>query len=237
MIELFHIPGFNGFSLLWLAITVLVYLTCVEGYRRLGASPWVHPLVTSFLFLWLVVFFTDTPVADFQADTAWLNWLLGPATVALAVPVYEQLSAIRLHGTRILWPIVIGGATAPAIAFTMLYLCVDDVQMQLAVLTKSITTPLAMDTGKLMGGSAALAAVFVIATGIFGSILAPLIFRLTNIEQDEVRGITMGTIIHAVGTASAFQISQRCGAFSTIALCINGVLTAIFLPLLYFWLN
>jgi predicted murein hydrolase (TIGR00659 family) len=224
-------------SLLWLGVTLLVYLTAIALFKRLGRNPLFHPLIFCLLLLWAILELCELPIREYQAQVNLLHWLLGPATVALAIPLFGQLQAIKKAGSQILLPIIIGGVLAPLIAIGWVYAEPLALSIKLSLLTKSITTPLAMDTANYIGGVPELAAVIVIFTGIAGAVMCGGLFKLFSIENEQAKGIALGTVAHAIGTAQAFQISQKTGAFATLALCINGVLTAIILPLLFLWLG
>lgn len=229
-------PSFVAQTMLWLGLTIVAYWLGLLLYKTSHGRPYFHPLVTTSALVFALLFFTDTQVVDYQGFAHPLHWLLGPATVALAVPLYRQLRQIRGQGIGILLPVIVGGTVAPLIAFLILYFGGGSSMLWHSMLTKSITTPLAMQTTELLGGSAPLAAVFVILTGIVGAMFGGLIFRLANIRSPSAQGLALGTVAHAVGTAQAFQSSEQSGVFATVALCINGVLTAIILPLLLMFL-
>jgi putative effector of murein hydrolase len=229
-------PSYAAQTMLWLGLTVAAYWIGLLLYRASHGRPYIHPLVTTSALVCGVLFFTDTDVVDYQGFAYPLHWLLGPATVALAVPLYRQLRQIQGQGIAVLLPVIVGGTVAPLIAFLILYLGGGSSMLWHSMLTKSITTPLAMQTTVSLGGSAPLAAVFVIITGIAGAMFAGLIFRLANVRSCAAQGLALGTVAHAVGTAQAFQLSERSGVFATVALCINGVLTAIILPFIFMFL-
>jgi putative effector of murein hydrolase len=188
------------------------------------------------VMLGVILFLAQQGLAEYQQQVAFLQWFLGPATVALAVPLFKQMETIKRSGSALLLPISLGAIAAPLFAVIWLYWAKVDMALQVTMLSKSITTPLAMDTAKFMGGYPELAAVIVILTGIVGAVSCRWIFRLLSIKSQEAQGIALGTVAHAVGTALAFQISEKSGAFATLALCVNGVLTAILLPLLFLFL-
>lgn len=216
---------------LWLAITLLAYLAALYLHKKAGASPLLHPLIVTSLLVALVLYLSGFEVAEYQQHTHLLHLLLGPATVALAVPLYRQVYQIRDNHSRLLLPILVGGTVAPVTCVIIMIGLGSDLSIILSSWTKSITTPLAMETTGVIGGEPALAAVLVIVTGVIGAIAANGIFKLTGIKDDISKGVALGTAAHAVGTAQSFQISEKTGAFSSLALCINGILTAIVLPI------
>jgi putative effector of murein hydrolase len=134
---------------------------------------------------------------------------------------------------RVLVPICVGGALAPVLSWTCLYLLNTPLNLQMTVLVKSITTPLAMDAAGAIGGIPALAAVFVISTGIVGAICGPALFALIGVNNPAAQGTALGAVSHAIGTARAISIGEQCTAFATLALCVNGIATSLILPILF----
>lgn len=224
-------------SLLWVGLTLAMYLIALQVFKACKQSPLAHPLVISILLLLPVLGALSVSVEQYQHRVMLLNWLLGPATVALAVPLCNQLGNIKQIGWRLLPTILVGGLSAPVLAWILLYWQDVELAIQLSVLTKSITTPLAIDVTAELGGYPSLAAIFVVATGIICVLISPLVFRLLKLRLDQQRGLVLGTIGHAIGTAQGFMKSEKSGAFATTALCINGILTALILPILFIFLD
>jgi putative effector of murein hydrolase len=221
----------------WLLITVIIYTFSLQVFHWSGRRSGFHPLLLCMAMLGLILVVAQQGVAEYQQQVALLHWFLGPATVALAVPLFKQLAKIKHSVRTVLLPIILGAMVAPVSAVICLYWANVDRGIQVTMLSKSITTPLAMATANAIGGYPELAAVIVILTGIVGAVCGPWLFRLLSIKSQQAQGIALGTVAHAVGAAQAFQISARSGAFATLALCVNGVLTAIILPLLFLWLG
>mgnify|MGYP001047075072 CR=1 FL=1 len=212
---------------LWTAIVVLCYAFALRVAVWTKQNMLLHPLLLSSVLVLLIAMGLNTSVTEVVQHISIIYWLLGPVTVALALPVYSQISVIKKLGGRILLPIILGGTLAPLTAWLVFWLSDLDEVLQLTILTKSITTPLAMDTAKIIGGIPELSVLFLMITGIFSAIIiAPLLAKL-NIKDDRVTGLSLGTIAHAIGTAKALQISEQAGAFATLALCVNGITTAI----------
>lgn len=220
-------------SALWLAFTVLVYAMSLKLYQWRQQAPCLHPLILSTAILIFAQQVFGVSVSQFQNHTALLSFLLGPATVALAVPLYHQSRILIKTNWRVLVPIVFAGALAPTLSWLSVYLLDAPLDLQMTVLVKSITTPLAMDTATAIGGLPALAAVMVISTGIVGAMFAPILFTWFGVHNHAAQGTALGSVAHAIGTAKAVSISEQCTAFATLALCINGIVTALLLPLLF----
>ncbi|MFT7089841.1 MAG: putative effector of murein hydrolase [Glaciecola sp.] len=224
-------------SLLWLIITVAIYFGASYLYKISKPlwfiQPVLHPLIVSTLLVILLQTFTHTSVSEYQEYTHLLSALLGPATVALAIPLYKQLSILMEMSWRVLVPISIAGMLSPLLSWTCLYLLDTPLNLQMTILVKSITTPLAMDAADAIGGIPSLAAIFVISTGIVGAICGPALFRIIGVNNQAAQGTALGAVAHAIGTARAISISEQCTAFATLALCVNGIATSLLLPLLF----
>ncbi len=224
-------------TVLWLIITVIIYFGALNLYKITRPlwfiQPALHPLIVSTLLIILLQSLTHTSVSEYQNYTHLLSALLGPATVALAVPLYKQLSILMTMSWRVLVPIMVAGILSPAISWTCLYLLDTPLNLQMTILVKSITTPLAMDAAGAIGGIPSLAAIFVIITGIVGAICGPAMFRLIGVHNQAAQGTALGAVSHAIGTARAISIGEQCTAFATLALCVNGIATSLMLPILF----
>lgn len=220
-------------GVLWVSITLIVYSISLHVARKVNANPLANPVLVTAVVMGLLLYFSGTGVADYQQNAGLIHWLLGPATVALAMPMYAQWQKIRELGWRLLVAVGFAGFIAPLLAWLSVAMLRAPMPIQFTMLAKSITTPLAMEATSQIGGVPALAAVFVIITGIVGAIVAPLVYRLLNVTLPQAQGLALGAVCHAVGTAKALQMSQRTGALATLGLCLNGIITAILLPVLF----
>ena len=217
----------------WVAVTLLVYSISLHVARKVNANPLANPVLVTAVIMGVLLYFSDTGVAEYQRLAGLIHWLLGPATVALAMPMYAQWQKIRELGWRLLAAVSFAGFIAPLLAWLCVAMLRAPMPIQLTMLAKSITTPLAMEATSQIGGVPALAAVFVIITGIVGAIVAPLVYRLLNVTLPQAQGLALVAVCHAVGTAKALQMSQRTGALATLGLCLNGIITALLLPVLF----
>jgi len=220
-------------GIVWISATLIIYALALVLYRLSNYVPIAHPLVITATALGAILFLTDTSITRYQQSASLIHWLLGPATVALALPMYAQWQRIRHHGWRLIAGIASGGIIAPLVAWAIVYGADAPLALQMTMLVKSITTPLAMDAGAKIGGIPALAAVFVITTGIVGAIVSSLVFSLFRVTDEKAQGLALGTVAHAVGTAKAIQMSEQTGAMATLGLCLNGIMTAIVVPLIF----
>ncbi|MEP0356667.1 MAG: LrgB family protein [Paraglaciecola sp.] len=219
---------------LWIFFTLVAYISALFIFRFSRYNLVFHPVVTGSIMVFGVCLISQTSLSDYVVYSSPLIWLLGPITVALAVPVYQQLRYLVDTGWRGFLVVVCGGMLAPVCAILIMSFGDFTDEVKLSSLTKSITTPLAIDTANLIGGVTELAAAIVIMTGLLGVLLSKLVFKITKNQDERGQGLTLGTIAHAIGTSHALRLSQKTGAYSSMALCVNGVVTAIVLPLFFY---
>lgn len=223
-------------NLLWLLATLLCYWLALRLAKWGKQHTLLHPLSLTVLMITALMLVTDTSVMTYRHANSIIDWLLIPATAILAVPIFDQLQYLRRHWQRLLIPIIAGGIIGPLLATAWMAFNGADAALQATMATKSITSPLAMEASKVIGGWPDVAATLVIITGLIGALIGPLLFKIFHLHSETAQGIAYGTAAHVVGTARAFRVSPRAGAMGTVALCVNGILTAIILPILYLWL-
>ncbi|WP_407312618.1 LrgB family protein [Pseudomonas sp. nanlin1] len=213
-----------------IGITLAAYQLVLAGYER---TRWVflQPVLMSMLLVIGVLIACGVSYAEYRKSTEILGVLLGPATVALAVPLFLNLRRIR----QLLWPVLltllIGGTFATGVCLLLGWALGADKMILMTMAPKSVTSPIAMLVAEQIGGVAALAAVFVLMTGVIGGIFGPALLDLLKVKEPEARGMALGLTAHAVGTSVALQESEETGAFAALAMSLMGVATAILLPL------
>ena len=225
--------AFSVNGLIWLCVSVVGYLIALRINRKCNGHPIAHPIVFTAIFVFLGLYLSNTSVVEYQQAAALLHWLLGPVTVALALPIYRQWQILKRYGWRLIVSIVLGGIVAPITAWFALFALDAPAALKMTMLAKSITTPLAMEATAHIGGIPAMAAVFVITTGIVGAIVATGVFSLFKIEDRQAQGIALGTVAHAIGTAKSIHMGEDVAAMATLGLCVNGIFTALALPLVF----
>jgi putative effector of murein hydrolase len=199
-------------------------------YNRSGRVSLLHPLMIATPLIYLTMEIIDLDFASYNAGNGLLNWLLGPATVALAVPLSQQMRQLPALFKPLSLALLLGGlfATLSALLLVKLFGLSDIIMLSLAA--KSVTSPIALSIVQQIGGLTGLLAVATMVTGLVGIIVAKSLFSLTGLEDERWQGLVLGVTAHAIGTAKAFESSSRCGAFATLGMGINGILTAIILP-------
>ena len=213
-----------------IGITLGAYQLVIAAYEK---TRWLflQPVLVSMLVVIGVLLSCGLTYAEYRKSTEIMNILLGPATVALAVPLYLNLRRIR----QLFWPtfttLIVGGVFATAICLLLGWWFGAEHMILMTLAPKSVTSPIAMLVAEQIGGVAALAAVFVLITGVIGAIFGPALLSLLGVNSPEARGMALGLTAHAVGTSVALQESEECGAFAALAMSLMGVATAVFLPL------
>ena len=161
-----------------------------------------------------------------------MHFLLGPATVSLAVPLYRQLERVRRSAAALAASILVGSLTAAGTAVGIGWAMGASRDTLIALAPKSVTAPVAMGIAEALGGLPSLTAALVILTGVLGAMLGPLVLDLVGVRDWAARGVAMGTASHGIGTARAISVREVAGAFAGLAMGLNALATALLLPLL-----
>jgi predicted murein hydrolase (TIGR00659 family) len=223
--------------LLGLTITLLAYQGAFWIYQRSGCNPLANPVLIAVTVLVLFLTLTATSYETYFEGAKFVHFLLGPATVALAIPLYMQLHRVRAMLLPVVVGLLVGSLTAAISAVLVGRLFGASLSTQLSLAPKSVTTPIAMGIAERIGGIPSLTAVLVIITGILGAVGARYVFDAMKLRDPAIRGFAIGVASHGIGTARAFQVNEQSGAFAALAMGLNGALTAILVPLLARWLN
>ncbi|MEF3274575.1 MAG: LrgB family protein [Chloroflexus sp.] len=223
--------------LLWLTATIAIYRLMTEISRRLGSPPLLNPVLLAIIAIVSILLATNTPYPTYFDGAQFVHFLLGPATVALAIPLYESERTLR----RIFWPALAGllvGSTTGIIAAVLAGRLVGLSDTTLRSLApKSITTPIAMGIAEQLGGLPSLTAVIVIVTGMVGALIGWELLGLVGVRDDSERGFALGLASHGLGTARSLQYSSEAGALAGLAMGLNGAMTSLLAPLLARWLG
>lgn len=223
--------------LFWLTMTLVAYQLAFRIYQRSGQRPLANPVLLSILILVSLLTVTGTPYVRYFEGAQFVHFLLGPATVALAIPLYGQFKRLTRMAAPLGLALLGGSLTAMLSAVFVGYWFGGSLPTLLSLAPKSVTTPIAMGIAEQIGGLPSLAAVMVIATGILGAMAAQMLYRWLGIRDDAVAGFSMGVAAHGIGTARAFQLSETMGAFAALGMGLNGLLTALALPGLMSWIK
>lgn len=217
-------------SVLCLVVTLGLYYANKRLYRRFHKLP-LMPLVFTPLLLVLLLVFGHISYQNYMGEAHWLLWLLGPATIAFAVPVYDNLAVIRRH-----WMSLSAGViTATVVAVTSsvwlarLFTLPDEIQRSLAV--RSVTTPFALAAARPLGGQPELVALFVVITGVFGMAVGDVLFMRLSIREGMAKGAGFGAASHGAGTARSYELGPQEGVVASLVMMLSGIVTVLAAPL------
>lgn len=219
--------------LLHLTLTLVAFQAGTWVYRKAGGSPLANPVLIAVLVLVAIMVATSTDYATYFEGAQFVHFLLGPATVALAIPLYRQFAQVRRSAVAILASIVAGSVAAAASAAAIAWALGAGATSIVSIAPKSVTAPVAMGISERLGGLPSLTAALVILTGITGAMLGPVLLDLLRISDWRARGLAIGTAAHGIGTARALQVNEVAGAFAGLAMGLNALATALLLPLLW----
>ena len=222
--------------LLSLTVTLVAYQAGFWVYRKGNLNPLLNPVVLAVAVLVGMLLITGTDYRTYFDGAQFVHFLLGPATVALAVPLYNQFRQVRRSMAPLLASIVVGSLTASVSAVAVAWMLGAAETTLISLAPKSVTTPIAMGISERLGGLPSLTAVLVILTGVIGAMLGPPLLTLLRVRDWRARGLAIGVASHGIGTARAMQVNEVAGAFAGLAMGLNALATAILLPVLWRWL-
>ena len=216
-----------------LTLTLVAFQGASAVFTAAGRQPLLNPVLMAVLVVVLVLTVTGTDYATYFEGAQFVHFLLGPATVALALPLYRQWHIVRRSALAISASIFVGSMTATLTAVLVAWAMGSPAALLASIAPKSTTAPVAMAISEQLGGFASLTAVLVIVTGILGAMLGPILLDLMGVRDWRARGLAVGTAAHGIGTARALQVNETAGAFSGLAMGLNALATAVLLPLVW----
>ena len=216
--------------LTWLTVTLGAYLLGQKIYQSLNNAAWLPPVLSGFALVTLALWLTDTPYSIYQQGGQLLSFFLGPVVVGLAVPLYHHFHSMKKQVVILLLAIITGSFTtvAIAVALTHYWIGIDIITNTMA--SKSVTTPVAVAITEQLQGIPALAAAFVMVTGIIGAVIIPVLLKILRLDSPQTTGMALGICAHAVGTSRAIELGQEYAAYSAMAMTLTAALHAIILP-------
>ena len=216
--------------LLHLTMTIAAYVFSDWLYHRSSNNPLLNPVLVSVVVLVTILVLTGTPYPAYFAGAQFVHFFLGPATVALAIPLYTNFGRLKRLWLPLSVGLLVGSLAAATSAIFLAWMFGASHQTLLALAPKSVTAPVAMGITEKLGGPASLTAILVVSTGILGAVLGPTILNWCRIRDPAARGFAIGTASHGIGTARAFQESEIAGAFSGLAMGLNTLVSSVLIP-------
>lgn len=219
-----------------LILTIAAFHTGLFIFKK-TKFPVFNPLLIGIIIVMIIMSFFNIPLEYFRKGGDYMTFLLAPATISLALPLYRQLDKLKKNFIPIIIGSLVGAATA--IISTVLlgkFLGIDKLLL-LSFMPKSITTPIGIELSRLLGGVPAITIFAILVTGIAGNVLAPMVCKHFKIKHPVAKGIGIGISSHAVGTSKALEMGEIEGAMSALSIVISGIITFIIAPLFIFLLG
>ncbi len=218
-------------AIISLAMTLAFYYLSKVIYKR-KRSLLFMPLIFAPVLLVAAVLSLGIPYSDYMADSHWLLWMLGPATVAFAIPVYDNRELIRRHWMSLSVGVMVSVLVAvTSTVFIARWLELPEL-LQRSMAMRSITTPFAVEATKMIGGQSDLTALFVVLTGVIGMAVGEIVLAFFSIRSRFGKGASLGASAHGAGTAKAYQLGNSEGVVSSVVMMIAGMITVLIAPLI-----
>ncbi len=227
----------SGSPLLALVMTLAAYQAGVVIYEKTSRNPLANPVAIAVLLVATAISLIDMPYPRYFEGAQFVHFLLGTATVALAVPIYKGIAAMRGRFVPLLVALIAGGFVSIVSAAGLAYLLDANEAIVGGFYAKSVTAPIAMGVAERIGASPTLTAVFAVITGILGAVLGRFVLNALHIRAWWQRGFAIGVAAHGIGTSRAFSVSPEAGAYAGLAMGLHGILGAVLIPLLVEWLR
>ena len=221
MNDLFESSMFAGVT-----ISLLAYLTGMVLKKKLKL-PIFNPLLVSIILTIIILVVADVDYDGYNKGASYLSWLLTPATVCLAIPLYEQWNLLKKYYQAVLLGIAAGVLTSLTTVFVLAKLMGLDHKEYVTLLPKSITTAIRMGVSEEFGGYVTITVAVIVVTGVFGNIFGELICKIFRITHPISKGLAFGSSSHAIGTAKAIELGEVEGAMSGLAIAVTGIMTVI----------
>lgn len=217
--------------LLWLTLTLAAYQLGTWVFRKFGCSPLLNPVLTAVIALVIMLKASGTDYQTYFNGAQFIHFLLGPATVALAIPLYREIKVIKKALVPIVITLMVGSLAAIISSVGIAWSIGGEEVILLTLAPKSATTPIAMGISEQIGGLPSLTAVAVVLTGISGAVFGDFVLNRLKITDETARGMALGVASHGIGTAHAIQRNRKAGALAALAMALNGLLTALLLAI------
>lgn len=220
----------SGSPLLALILTLSGYQVGLVAYERTNRSPLANPTLIAVLLVAGVITLIDMPYTTYFEGAQFVHFLLGTATVALAVPIHKALPGLTGRLVPLFAALVAGGVTSIASGIGIAWLLGADAQILGGFYAKSVTAPIAMGIAERIDASPTLTAVFAVSTGVLGAVLARYVLNAVGSKAWWQRGFAIGLAAHGLGTSRAFSVNEVAGSYSSLAMGLHGILGAILIP-------
>ena len=217
--------------LFWLTLTIGSYLIADFIYRKSNLFPLLNPVALSVLLVSLILILFNIQYERYFDGAKFIHFLLGPATVALAIPIYRKWDLIVSNSKAILISLILGSFFAIFITYILSLQFKLQEELIFSLLPRSVTAPIAMGISEIIGGIPSLTAIITLITGVVGASLGVFVFDLMKLKKMEARGFSLGLASHGIGTARAMSRDKNAGVFAAVGMGLSGLITSIIVPL------
>lgn len=217
--------------LFWLTLTIGSYLIADFIYRKSNLFPLLNPVAISVLLVSLILIFFNIQYERYFEGAKFIHFLLGPATVALAVPIYKKWDLIVSNSKAIFVSLIIGSIFAILVTYLLSLYFELPKELILSLLPRSVTAPIAMGISEIIGGIPSLTAIITLITGVIGASLGIFVFDLMKLKNMDARGFSLGLASHGIGTARAMSKNKNAGVFAAVGMGLSGLVTSMLVPL------
>ena len=217
--------------LFWLTLTIGSYIISDSIYRKFNLFPLLNPVAISVLLVSIILISFDIKYERYFEGAKFIHFLLGPVTVALAIPIYRKWHLIILNSKAIFISLIIGSVFAILVTYILSIQFEIQKELILSLLPRSVTAPIAMGISEIIGGIPSLTAIITIITGVIGASLGVFVFDLIKLKRMEARGFSLGLASHGIGTARAMSRDKNAGVFAAVGMGLSGLTTSILVPL------
>ncbi|MBY5929191.1 LrgB family protein [Halomonas denitrificans] len=225
------ITDYLSMPMLAIVLSIGAYLAGIALFKRLGSPGWCPPVLLASLLLAALLKGGSIDYADYREGAQWLMLLLGPATVALAVPLYQQMHHVRALWKPLLVCLPISTVLAAFYALAIAWSLGAPPELLASLAPKSVTAPIAMGVTERLGGSVSILMGGLLITGVAATACVSLLGKVFKISDQRLLGLALGINGHAIGTVRAFELGPTAGAFASLGMTLTGVLTALLMPL------
>ena len=217
--------------LFWLTLTIGSYLIADFIYRKSNLFPLLNPVAISVLLVSLILIVFNIQYERYFDGAKFIHFLLGPATVALAIPIYRKWDLIVSNSKAIFVSLILGSFFAIFITYVLSLHFELQEELIFSLLPRSVTAPIAMGISEIIGGIPSLTAIITLITGVIGASLGVFVFDIMKLKKMEARGFSLGLASHGIGTARAMSRDKNAGVFAAVGMGLSGLITSIIVPL------
>lgn len=220
-----------GTPLFALVLTLAAYSLGLTVYEKSGKNPLANPVLIALLLVAITLTLGEMPYPQYFEGAQFVHFLLGTATVSLAIPIFKGWSSLKGRIGALLMAMVAGGLTSIGVAVGVLMLMGADVSLKQGMYAKSVTAPIAMGIAERIQASPTLTAVFAVTTGVLGAVFGRFVLNALRVTAWWQRGFALGVAAHGIGTSRAFSVHPVAGTYASLGMGLHGVVSAVVLPL------